>query len=74
MEQLKCAVCHRRDGLTEAEIGREKMHLCGYCGGLYVASRYRAWETATDVLNDLWMEVAYTRLADLRDANDRENG
>ena len=66
----KCIVCHGLDGVAGTEINGEIADLCAYCRALFKAERYGAWEAVSDVLNDLEMEVAYARLADLREAND----
>ena len=69
----KCIICHDKESV-EVEIKGFCADLCAYCSGLYNAGRYALGDTVQDVLNDLQMEVAYTRLADLCAANDRKAG
>ena len=69
----KCIICHDAES-AEVEIKGFTVDLCGYCAGLYSAGRYAPGDTVQDVLDDLQMEVAYTRLADLREANDGKRG
>ena len=69
----KCVICHGAE-TAETEIKGSIADLCGYCRALYKETRYAPGDTVQDVLNDLQMEVAYTRLADLCAANDRKAG
>ena len=69
----KCIHCHCAES-KEVEIKGSAADLCAYCAGLYNAGRYALGDTVQDVLNDLQMEVAYTRLADLCAANDKKAG
>ena len=69
----KCIICHEKES-AEVEIKGSVADLCAYCRNLYNAGRYAMGDTVQDVLNDLQMEVAYTRLADLCETNDRKAG
>ena len=69
----KCIICHDKESV-EVEIKGCAVDLCAYCRNLYNAGRYAMGDTVRDVLDDLQMEVAYTRLADLCAANDGKAG
>lgn len=66
----KCIICHDMESV-EVEI---KGSVADLCGALYNEARYALGDTVQDVLNDIQMEVAYTRLADLCAANDKKAG
>ena len=67
----KCIICHSVNAV-EVEIKEYDVDLCNYCRALYKKDRYLPGDTVQDVLNDLQMEVAYTRLSDLCAANDKK--
>ena len=67
----KCIICHDVKAI-EVEIKGSVADLCGYCRALYNEARYAQGDLVQDVLNDLQMEVAYTRLADLCATNDKK--
>ena len=69
----KCIICHDIESV-EVEIKGSIADLCSYCRALYNDARYALGDLVQDVLNDLQMEVAYTRLSDLCAANDRKAG
>ena len=69
----KCIICHDVE-TVEVGIKGSVAGLCDYCHALYDEARYATGDTVQDVLNDLQMEVAYTRLADLCATNDRKAG
>ena len=66
----KCIICHDTESV-EVEIKGSVADLCVYCRTLYNEARYVSGDGVQDVLNDLQMEVAYTRLSDLCAANDK---